>query len=184
MSDTINIWTTQQKNYVNGPGCRFVIWVQGCHLGCSGCWNKHTWSFRKKNLVTADSLFSEITSANELYGVTFTGGEPFVQAKKLVPLARRIKSELGLNLQIFTGFEIHELQNKYQKQLLIMADIVVAGRYDPTKPNNNQKVYEMSDVKWEFNNSDVEIEIDQTGNLLITGYPTDKFISEVKEAVK
>ena len=81
MSDVINIWQVQTKNYVNGPGCRFVIWVQGCHLGCKECWNKHTWSFNKRNEMSIDSLYNQISDIDGLTGVTFTGGEPFIQAK-------------------------------------------------------------------------------------------------------
>lgn len=184
MPNLLNIWQTHDKNYVNGPGCRFVIWVQGCHLACPECWNKHTWSFAPKTLMSADELFAKIAAVDSLDGITLTGGEPFLQAKNLIPLVSRVKAELGLNVQIFTGFERHELQKKYQKQLLALADVVVAGRFDTSKPNNNQKVYELSEVHWQFNNTDVEIEIDDKGKLLLTGYPTDELIASMQEAVR
>ena len=183
MNSFINIWQLQTKNYVNGPGCRFVIWVQGCHLGCKKCWNKHTWSFKKRNEISIDSLFTQIADIDGINGVTFTGGEPFSQAKNLLSLAIRIKKELKLNLQIFTGFELDELNNFYQKKLLALTDILVAGRFDLTKPNNNQKVYEFSDLHWSFNNSDIEIEIDEQSDVTITGYPSNEFIKNVKEAI-
>ncbi len=184
MRDTLNIWRSQSHNHVNGPGCRFVLWVQGCHLGCEGCWNKHTWSFARKNIVTVDSIFDLISSTKGIDGVTFTGGEPFVQAKSLSVLARRIKEQAMLNIQIFTGFELNELKNKHQKDLLSLADVVVAGRFDATKKNNNQKVYEHGSIKWPFNNSDVEVEIDKRGDVIITGYPPNELIDRIKEAVQ
>lgn len=180
----INIWTYERENYVNGPGRRFVIWTQGCHLACPQCWNKHTWSFAKNRLISADALFGEIAAAPALSGITFTGGEPFLQAKNLTPLARRVKEELGLTIQIFTGFELAELQKRPQKELLSLADIIVAGRFNPARPNNNQKVYELSGVKWAYNNTDVEIDIDARGNLLLTGYPSDTLIQNIEKAVR
>ncbi|MBA5249883.1 MAG: radical SAM protein [Gammaproteobacteria bacterium] len=182
--ELINIWTTQEKNYVNGYGCRFVLWVQGCHLVCDGCWNEHTWDFDKKNLVSIDDMFIKITSVDGLDGVTFTGGEPFIQAKSLVKLAQRIKTELNLSIQIFTGFELHELNKKYQKELLSLVDVLVAGRFDSSKPDNNQKVYQLSDEQWQFNNSDVEIEVGRGGGIILTGYPKERFIESIKEIVK
>ena len=183
MHKPLNIWQTQSHNYVNGPGCRFVIWVQGCHLACPDCWNKHTWSFQKKKLIEADALFAEISQAPAISGVTLTGGEPFVQAKNLLYLASRIKNELNLNLQIFTGYELDELKNRYQRSLLEIADVVVSGRFDPAKPNNNQKVSNLHELQWEFNNTDVEIEVDSKGDLVVTGYPPDNLILQIKEAV-
>ena len=184
MSNYLNIWETQSHNYVNGPGCRFVIWVQGCHLACPECWNKHTWSFKKKNMIQVDELFDRIASIKGISGITLSGGEPFTQAKNLYKLAHRVKCELDLNLQIFTGYELDELKGKYQKLLLDIADVVIYGRFDTTKPNNNQKVYEANTIKWRFNNTDVEIEVDEKGNLVITGYPPDKLINNIIETVK
>ena len=179
----INIWTTQPKNYVNGHGCRFVIWVQGCHLACFECWNKHTWDFDNKNLISIDELFTQIAKTKGLGGVTFTGGEPFIQAKNLAKLAHRIKAELNLTLQIFTGYELEELNKPYQKKLLALADIIVTGRFDSSKANNNQKIYQLSKEQWHFNNTDIEIEIDKNGKIILTGYPTNEFIEDIEEVI-
>ena len=184
MHKQLNIWQTQSHNYVNGPGCRFVIWVQGCHLACPECWNKHTWSFNSNNMISIDSLFEQIKNTQNITGVTYSGGEPFVQAKSLFFLAQRIKQELKLNLQIFTGYELSELKSKYQKLLLELTDIVVSGRFDPTKLNNNQKVNNLKEISWEFNNKDVEIEVDEKGDLIVTGYPSDYLLTKLNEAVK
>ena len=184
MPNFINIWKWQEKNYVNGTGCRFVLWVQGCNLGCKECWNKHTWSFAKKKEVPVNFLVDKMANVQGIEGVTFTGGEPFLQAKSLFFLANEIKNRLKLNLHIFTGFELEELTESYQKKLLGITDVLVAGRFDPTKPNNNQKVYEFSNIKWNFNNTDVEIELDEKSNINITGYPSNALITNIKESIK
>lgn len=179
----LNISNIETLNYVNGNGCRYVLWLQGCDLGCVGCWNKHTWSFEDKILKSTDEIYNQIKSLeNKLEGVTFTGGEPFLQSEELSTLAQLIKKNTQLDIQIFSGFGKNELNTLAQKELLKYTDILIAGRYDNTKINNNQTVYNFNDDvdNWKFNNSDVEIDIDINGNITMTGYPTNKLINEIK----
>ena len=178
----LNIYHIETSNHVNGHGNRFVLWLQGCDLGCQGCWNKETWSFEKNILKSVEEVFSEIRKSKNLDGVTFSGGEPFLQAGELSKLAKKIKTYTNLSLQIFTGFELDELRDQNQRELLEYTDILVAGRFDSTKRNNNQKVYILNSHVpiWDFNNSDVEIEIDDDNHIKITGYPTSQLINELK----
>lgn len=177
----LNVAAVQTANYVNGPGRRFVVWTRGCHLACPGCWNQWTWDFAPKTLVAPDDLFAQIAAAAP-DGVTFTGGEPMLQPRPLLHLARRVKAELGLSLQVFTGFELDELRGRAQRELLALADIVVAGRYNSSMPNNGQKVHWFSGAEWPFNNTDVEAEIAPDGGLLLTGYPPDALIADLRGA--
>ena len=179
----INISNIETQNYVNGNGCRYVLWVQGCDLACVGCWNQHTWSFEDKILKSVDEIFTQIQSLKDkLDGVTFTGGEPFLQALELSKLAFLIKENTSLDIQIFSGFYKEELTEEAQIELLSYTDILVAGRYDSTKENNNQTTYILNEhiENWSFNNSDVEIDIDIDGNIKLTGYPTNRLINEIK----
>lgn len=177
----LNIYHIEKFNYVNGNGCRYVVWSQGCNLGCKECWNKDTWSFETNILKSVDEVFMEIKQIKDkINGVTFTGGEPMLQAKELVLLAQKIK-KLNLNLHIFTGFEINELDEN-QKKLLKYSDVLVAGRFDKTKKNNNQKVYCFNE-DWIFNNSDVQIDILDDGIIKLTGYPTNDLIKELNERI-
>lgn len=176
----LNVNHIERINYVNGPGARYVIWCQGCSLKCEGCWNKHTWTLEKNKLMQVEKIFEDILSIKLLDGVTFSGGEPFLQAELFLKLAKMLKLNTHLDIQIFTGFEIEELNTFHQKELLKYADTLVTGRFDQEKLNNNQKVHYLSEKNWEFNNSDIEIDIDRDGNLMLTGYPTDKFIDELK----
>jgi anaerobic ribonucleoside-triphosphate reductase activating protein len=179
----LNIHHVETSNLVNGDGIRYVLWFQGCNLGCEGCWNKDTWSFKENILKSVDDVFNEIISLKDLKGVTFTGGEPFLQAEELSQLAEKIKLETDLTIQIFTGFELEELSSKEQKRVLEFTDILVSGRFDATKENNNQKTTILNpnvDI-WKFNNSDIQIDISENGDFQITGYPTDNFIEKLKE---
>jgi len=178
----LNIYNIETSNYVNGNGCRYVLWVQGCDLACSGCWNQQTWSFEEKSLMSVDKIFKEIKSIeNKIDGVTFTGGEPFLQAHQLVKLARLIKENTKLNIQIFTGFNNEELIEEEKLKLLEYTDVLVAGRYDNTKENNNQMVHMLNPniEPWTFNNSDIEININDF-EINFTGYPTNSLIDKIK----
>lgn len=180
----LNIYHIEKQNYVNGNGCRYVLWLQGCDLECIGCWNKKTWSFEKNILKSVDEIFEDIKSIEDkIDGITFTGGEPFLQSKELSKLARNLKIFLNKNIQIFTGFEKKELDTNDHLELLKFTDILISGRYDNTIENNNQKVYLLNEqVKaWEFNNSDIEIDIDENGDIMLSGYPTNDFINNIKE---
>lgn len=179
----LNIYNIETSNYVNGNGCRYVLWLQGCDLGCIGCWNTETWSFEKKILKTVYEVFEEILNLKDtIDGITFTGGEPFLQSDELSKLAQLLKENTNLNIQIFSGFDISELQSNSQKALLDYTDILVSGRYDKNKPNNNQCIYVLNkDIDpWQFNNSDVQMDIDENGNIKMTGYPTNKLINTIK----
>jgi anaerobic ribonucleoside-triphosphate reductase activating protein len=179
----LNIYNIEPTNYVNGNRCRYVLWVQGCNLACAGCWNQPTWNFKDNILRSANEIFEEIKSlGSKIDGVTFSGGEPFLQADELSKLAQLIKENTTLDIQIFSGFSKDELLSNGQIELLKYTDILIAGRYDDTKENNNQTVHILkSDVDiWQFNNEDVQIEIDEDLDIKITGYPTDSLINEIK----
>ena len=164
----IDIYRIEKSNYVNGNGNRFVVWVQGCNLGCKGCWNSETWEFKKDNLISAKDIFQQIPENCE--GVTFTGGEPFQQDLALIELAKLIK-ERNLSLQIFTGFKISEIENS---PLLKFVDILVSGRY-----GEEQKIYNFGKESWKFQR-DIEVDIDENGNLTVTGYPQNSFLKGLK----
>lgn len=179
----LNIYNIETSNYVNGNGTRYVLWVQGCNLGCKGCWNKQTWSFENKNMKSVDEIFNQIKSLeSKIDGVTFSGGEPFLQSCELSKLAKLIKGDTNLNIQIFSGFDKKELTKDSQKELLKYTDVLVSGRFNESKINNNQIVHILNGniEPWVFNNSDVQIDIDEDSNIKLTGYPTNNLINEIK----
>ena len=45
---------TLPRSAANGPGERFVLWVQGCPLACPGCWNPDTWAFERRDLRSVE----------------------------------------------------------------------------------------------------------------------------------
>ena len=76
---------------VDGPGIRFVVFVQGCPMRCAYCHNPDTWSVSGGTMVTVEHLMDEFQSNHEFYrsgGITVSGGEPLLQPEFLADLFR------------------------------------------------------------------------------------------------
>lgn len=82
---------------VDGPGIRFVLFLQGCSLQCKYCHNRDTWEMSGGTYKSLDDIFEKILRyKNYIYpngGVTVTGGEPLLQVKFLIELFKKLKQE-------------------------------------------------------------------------------------------
>ena len=82
---------------VDGPGIRFVLFLQGCHLKCKYCHNRDTWDINGGEYKSLDDIFKKIMKyKNYIHpngGVTVTGGEPLLQVKFLIELFEKLKKE-------------------------------------------------------------------------------------------
>ena len=116
---------------VDGPGIRYALFVQGCPRNCPGCQNPQTHSLDGGIETTVERILSEIDSNPLLDGVTFSGGEPFMQPEPLLELARECRIR-DLNIIIYTGYLWEELiasKNDAWKSLLAETDVLVDGPY-------------------------------------------------------
>lgn len=82
---------------VDGPGIRYVIFLQGCILKCKYCHNRDTWDLNTGETMSVDKLVKEILKYKSYLdasngGVTVSGGEPLVQAKFLITLFKKLHS--------------------------------------------------------------------------------------------
>ena len=122
-----------EESIVDGPGIRFVLFLQGCPLHCPGCQNPQTWDFDGGTLVPASEVLERIKANPLAKGVTFSGGEPFAQAEKLLSLAEELKAQ-GYHLRAFSGYTLEELIQKPECLLLLEnLDLLVDGRYVEAK---------------------------------------------------
>lgn len=181
----LNIMGYIDESEVNGPGCRAVVWVQGCLRECPGCFNPESWSFEINQLISIDNLAQKILSNPRNTGVTFSGGEPFWQAPALASLARQLKAA-GLNVMSFTGFTLEKLQSESAprgaQELLTQLDILIDGAFVESKainsPNSpvsstNQRVHVFNpalqdQINWA--SDQIEIHVLKDGSRIITGY--------------
>jgi len=119
----------------NGPGVRAALWVQGCSLGCPGCYNPATHPFAGGDLVAVDDLVGRIVALGEdIEGVTVSGGEPLQQREPLLALLRRLRAETRLSVLVFTGFTWEEVGRLPEADAFLgCVDVLIAGRYDATR---------------------------------------------------
>lgn len=96
---------------VDGPGMRFVYFMSGCLWRCLYCHNPDTWKLHGGRQVTLDEAEAEVRPYAGFLrfsgGVTFSGGEPMMQAGFVGKLARRIKDEMGLHIALDTQGFLH-----------------------------------------------------------------------------
>lgn len=119
---------------VDGPGIRFVVFLQGCPLRCKFCHNPDTWDVKGGTSYTPEELIGEILKYKSYMdysggGVTFTGGEPLMQAEFLLEVCRLLKPH-GISVAIDTSGYIW---NDAVKELLEYVDLVLLDikNYDP-----------------------------------------------------
>lgn len=81
---------------VDGPGIRYVLFMQGCPLRCVYCHNPDTWEIGKGDKITAEEVLQEFNKNRSFYskgGITVTGGEPLLQVDFLTELFKKAKDE-------------------------------------------------------------------------------------------
>ncbi|MFF7047199.1 pyruvate formate-lyase-activating protein [Streptomyces griseorubiginosus] len=111
---------------VDGPGTRFVLFVNGCPLRCLYCANPDTWHLRDGKQTTVDEVMAEIDKYRAFIttaggGVTITGGEPLLQSAFTGEVLRRCK-QAGLHTALDTsGF----LGARATDELLADTDLVL-----------------------------------------------------------
>ena len=116
----------------NGPGERAVIWVQGCTLGCAGCFNLDTHSLEGGEDISVQDLFDRIVALEKtIEGITVSGGEPLQQRRPLLALLGWVRRETSLSVLVFTGYTWEEIQQMPDADVLLACiDVLIAGRYD------------------------------------------------------
>ena len=124
--ETAKIHSFETFGTVDGPGIRFVIFMQGCHLRCKYCHNRDTWNI---NLGQEKSIQELLDMINRYLpyikysgGVTISGGEPLLQAKFLIPFFKELKK---INIHIAIDTSGMFILSDDIKQVLSLTDLVL-----------------------------------------------------------
>lgn len=121
---------------VDGPGVRFVMFSAGCQFRCLYCHNPDTWKLHNGKLRTVDEIVTEIGKYARFLkfagGITFSGGEPLMQANFIGEIAYRVKQDYNLHIALDTqGFLAAHLDDAWFDNIdLVMLDI---KHIDPEK---------------------------------------------------
>ncbi len=125
------IHSTESFGTVDGPGIRFVVFMQGCPMRCKYCHNPDTWEISAGKEVTVDEILAEYNGCKEFYkngGITVTGGEPLMQIDFVTELfeaakAQEIHTCLDTSGITFTEHERHKFDRLIKSCDLVMLDI-------------------------------------------------------------
>ena len=129
---------------VDGPGIRYVLFMQGCPLRCIYCHNPDTWQVGSGTPITVDEVIEEFNKNKPFYkkgGITVTGGEPLLQIDFLTELFKRARSE-NIHTCIDTSGIVYNPQNKELTEkldeLLNYTDLVMLDiKHIDTKKHKN-----------------------------------------------
>lgn len=100
------IHSTESFGSVDGPGVRFIVFMQGCNMRCKYCHNPDTWDKNGGREVTADEVIKTALRYRTYWGkkggITISGGEPLLQLDFLIELCKKCR-EQGISTVIDTA---------------------------------------------------------------------------------
>ena len=172
----MRIHAVEPRSRANGPGTRFVVWVQGCTLGCPGCFNPGTHAAGGRE-VAIDELAAQIPS--DVEGISVSGGEPLQQPEAVAALLDAARTR-GLSTLAFSGYTLDEIRALAGGPVVLdRLDVLVDGRYlagqrlaTGLRGSANQRIHLLTD---RYALSDVEatpvaeIRIARDGEVVLTG---------------
>ncbi len=122
---TGKVHSIQTLGTLDGPGVRFVVFMQGCNLRCGCCHNPDTWKLNGGMEYSSDEILDKVTRYREYFGeeggITVSGGEPLLQAEFVCELFSKCH-EIGINTCLDTSGSII---NDRIKELLTVTDRVL-----------------------------------------------------------
>lgn len=130
---TVRLAGIVRESIVDGPGIRLTVFTQGCPHHCPGCHNPQTHDPNGGYDCELQRILDALDQNPLLRGITLSGGEPFEQAEKLLPLVKAVV-ERGRDVVAFSGYTFEQLMEKSQKkpeirELLSCCCMLVDGRF-------------------------------------------------------
>ena len=188
-----HIHSTESFGAADGPGVRFIVFMQGCHMRCRYCHNPDTWKMDVGDEVTADEILKRALRFKPYWGkdggITISGGEPLLQIDFVIELFKKAK-ELGINTCIDTAgnpftkeepfFSKFEELMKYTDLLLLDLKEINPTRHKDLTGFDNSNIIEMAKYLSEINkpvwirhvlvpeHSDFDEDLDALGDFIDT----------------
>ena len=125
------IFSRQSPVSVLGPEQRAAIWVQGCRFACKNCIVPESWDESAGEQVTVAEMAAWVLAQPDIEGMTFSGGEPMLQAEALIDLIDLVRAKADLGVVCYTGYRLEQLQQGTleQQDLLQRIDLLIDGVY-------------------------------------------------------
>jgi len=161
MTDRIGrIHSLETFGTIDGPGIRFVLFMQGCLLRCRYCHNPDTWNNHDGQEMTVDDILKEIEPYVSYYqmsggGITVSGGEPTVQAPFVAELFREVRERWNLHTALdSSGF----CEPAHAAELLKVTDLVLLDlkemdplRHEALTTQSNERIHRFARYLTELN---------------------------------
>ena len=138
---------------LDGPGIRYVLFMQGCPMRCLYCHNPDTWVTRCEKTITANEVIEEFIKNRSFYsngGITVSGGEPLLQIDFLIELFEMAKKEKIHTCIDTSGITFSDADNAYRNKLdklmkltdLVMLDIkhINSDRHKELTSHGNENI--------------------------------------------
>jgi anaerobic ribonucleoside-triphosphate reductase activating protein len=178
----LRLHAVEPRSRANGPGARFVVWMQGCTLGCPGCFNPATHDAGGGREVSVAEIVDQLAAAQRAYaieGLSLSGGEPLQQPAAAAALLDAARA-LGLSTLAFSGYTADEIRAlPGGPDVLARLDVLIDGRYvagerlaTGLRGAGNQRIqlltsrYSLADVEA---TPVAEIRIGPAGDVVLTG---------------
>ena len=174
----MKIHAIEPRSRANGPGVRFVVWLQGCTLGCPGCFNPSTHGVEEGTAMTIEDVAAQMR-ASGAEGLSLSGGEPLQQPAAAIALLDAARA-LGMSTLAFSGYTREEIDALPDgPEVLARLDVLIDGRYvaaerlaNGLRGSANQRIQLLTN---RYTRSDVEatptgeVRISPTGEVVLTG---------------
>lgn len=133
----MRIFGFSANSFVDGEGIRLSIFFQGCRRKCPGCHNPGSWDIDGGVEADTETFKKMMLEDRLLDGITFSGGEPFLQIEPVIELAKEARMR-GLDVWCWTGYQFEELMQSHDsREALKYIDILVDGPFEKDKRSLN-----------------------------------------------
>ena len=130
MNNQISLLNILEDTTVDGPGFRTTVYCAGCPNHCKGCHNPESWDIANGKMTPIKDILKVIID-DDFADVTFSGGDPMMQAEAFTRLAQEIKARSQKTIWCYTGFTYEKLlTHPHQRELLEWIDVLVDGRFE------------------------------------------------------
>jgi len=152
MCKTGRVHSFESFGTLDGPGIRFVVFLQGCPLKCIYCHNRDTWDISGGTLYTSEQIIEKLKNYISYIkfsggGITVTGGEPTLQAEFVTDIFKKCKV-LGVHTALDTsGFaDIPKVEELLKFTDLVLLDIKQASdeKHKEITGVSNKKIREFA----------------------------------------
>ena len=133
LGENLNIMDYKKFQMLEGEGIRSSLYVSYCKFACIECYNPISQIYGKGNPYTQEleqEIVEDMSNPN-VSGLTLVGGEPLLNAKNLLPLVKRIKTETDKTIWSYTGYiwEVVSQLTDERRELLNYIDVLIDGQF-------------------------------------------------------